>query len=273
MITAIINTDLLIHKMNQLEAALLGSGKDGVELVKGEVRQLSRTIVNFVPPIGANAKEIGEHAVEVGISAVISEATPVLIDEVGSKYGLKDISTAYVTETTGEKLNLEWENIDPIGERIEQYHEQYRNQAGRTPRAFPQSSDKWQARAVVPVGTKQPYAEKKKKMVGLWKASWAYAGAMAGFKFVSWISRHFGTLGNLGIYEPYFDDPKKPFAIIGSRFAGNSRIIASIQKAVQVRARASEKRLGLLMNNYKQQWENGTTIRPGINQTPEVANG
>src|SRR5216684_3910545 len=74
-----ISTSRLHTKLESLRDALIGSGQDATNLVRDEAKHLSRTISKFIPPMGAGAKQVGEHAVETGIKAVFSEAQPTLI--------------------------------------------------------------------------------------------------------------------------------------------------------------------------------------------------
>src|SRR5438105_15927902 len=103
MITWEVDTTVLSQKLLALSRA---SGIDAREIVKTEVRQLSRQITNFTPPIRSetSAQKTGEHAVEAGIKAVFSEAQPQLIDEVGSRYGISDIQQAWISEKDGTRI-------------------------------------------------------------------------------------------------------------------------------------------------------------------------
>src|SRR3954466_11796173 len=118
MITAEVDSSRAVGALESLSDAL---GVDASVLVRDETRRLCRTITNFVPPLKSrhgSPQATGQHAVERELKNLFSEASPHLIDEIGSKYGIRDISTAYVTEKTGTHLNLEWGAIDPTGERM-----------------------------------------------------------------------------------------------------------------------------------------------------------
>ena len=270
MITYELNTDALILKLDSLQAALLGKGQSGdaVQIVRSEAKQLSRTIVNFIPPIGSGGKEVGEHAVEVGIRSVFSEASPELIDEIGSKYGIRDVTQAWITDKDKSRVSLDWQNIDPLGDRIAEYHEQFRNQqTGRTPRPLLKTKGKlWAARVIVPSGTLQPYIDKVKQHVGMWKATWAFSGAQLGHHFVRWISRHFGNVGNLAIYREDLSDPLRPSITMGSRFPGNFRMQSGIKQAINVRSKAVKKRIELLLSDYTRQFNSSSRITPAASR-------
>lgn len=270
MTTFELNTDALILKLDSLQAALIGSGQSGdaISIVRSEAKQLSRTITNFVPPLRGDGEAVGAHAVEVGIRAVFSEASPALIDEVGSKHGIRDVHT-YVTEKDSSRLALDWQNIDPLGDRIAEYHKRFRDpRTGKTPRALRSVKGTWAARVVVPQGTLQPYIDREKKRVGMWKSSWAFAGAQLGHRFPRWISRHFGILGNLTVYQENLSDRLRPTITLGSRYPGNFRIANDIKTAMKVRAKAVEKRIRLILSNYSQQFNHGTRIRPAAGAVP-----
>src|SRR5947207_7817995 len=103
-----VDTSRLNVVLSDLQKALIGQGKDVSTILKDEQRLLTRTIVNFTPPIPAKqARQRGELAVQKDLFSLISEADTRLIDRIGSKYGLKDID-AWRT-TPGGKQHLIWE--------------------------------------------------------------------------------------------------------------------------------------------------------------------
>ena len=259
-----LNADALVLKLDSLQEALLAKGQSGdaVQIVKGEVKQLSRTIVNFIPPLGSGGKEIGEHAVEVGIRSVFSEASPELIDEIGAHYGIRDVTKAWITNKDNSRVSLSWDNIDPLGDRIAEYHGHYRDpRTGKTPPPLPkQKGSLWAARVVVPSGTLQPYIDKVKQRVGMWKATWAFPAAQLGHHFARWISRHFGNIGDLTIYREDLNDPLRPSITIGSRFPGNFKMQSSIEQAIKVRSKAVKRRIELILSDYARQFNSGSRV-------------
>jgi len=184
--------------------AMLGQGKDIANLLKDQHRLLTKTIVNFTPPLPARgAQQTGKDAVKRDLYALISEAAPPLLDRVGSKYGLHDID-AWRTSKTKGRQHLLWENIDPTGANLPALHNQFRNP--RTGRPYPvprPAENEWRSRIVVPIGTREGYVAQIQAHVGRWKARWAFAAAQLGAKFPSWISRHFGQPG--GVFTANLD--------------------------------------------------------------------
>src|SRR5947207_3084883 len=106
---------------------MLGSGKDVTNLLVDEQRRLARAIVNVCPPgPGSGAKKIGELAIEHDVHRLVSEASPELIDHIGSKYGVSNIRAKIFTKKR-ETMLLQWEHMDPTGARLAEYHRLYLN--------------------------------------------------------------------------------------------------------------------------------------------------
>jgi hypothetical protein len=255
MITATVDASRAKSALGSLYDALIAKGKDASHVVEDETKLLARTIVNFTPPLGmrGGARQTGEGAVSREIKNLVSEATPNLIDEVGSKYGVRNISTAYVAEKSGAKLNLLWDYLDPTGGRIEELHEQFRHD-GKVPLTPREAQGVWQSRVIVPTGVRDPYIRKKQRNVGIWKATWALVAARLGDSFPNWISRHFGKRleGTLAIVDlSKLQDEMHPTITFGSRAPGNSKIRRHVQDAVQARAKAIAKKVQLILSDYK----------------------
>ena len=268
MITAEIDVSRAQDSMDALYAAMLGAGQDASNLVKDETRRLAKTIVSFTPPIKGTAgtpRSQGEHAIEREFNSLFSEATPRLIDEVGSKYGLHNIRTAYLTEQGGQRLNLQWDHLDPTGDRMDQYHKMYQRD-GKVPLVRRQSKTVWASRVVVPLGSRGPFIKKFQAHVGRWKATFALVGSRLGDTFPAWISRHFGSLGETGIADlSGLSDAEKPSITFGSRSPGNNKIRSSIQAALNTRARAMVSRARLIVSGYAKDVAQG--MRPRAGQT------
>lgn len=265
MIAAQVDTTKAVAALESLSDALVGAGQDASNLVRDETRRLCKTITNFTPPLkgSGNAKQTGEHAIEREFKSLFSEATPLLIDEVGSKFGVHDIRTAFVTEQNGTRLNLRWDNLDPTGNRMEDYHEKYQKN-GKVPLVKNVNNTVWAARVVVPVGSRDPFIKKIQQRVGRWKASFALAGAKLGDKYPSWISRHFGSLSDISVADiSGLSNKENPVVLFGSRAPGNNKIRASIQAAVNARARAMVKRVKLILSGYAKDVANGIRPRAG----------
>jgi hypothetical protein len=260
-----------------LREAMLGHGQDAINLLRDESKLLSRTITNFVPPPRAagNPRQVGEHAVEVSLKNLISEATPNLIDEVGSKFGVRDITTAWVTEQNKEHLNLQWANLDPTGSRLPELHKAFRDRrTGRTPMEKPLKGI-WKSRVVVPLGTRAPYLKQVKARVGRMKATWALIGSKLGDTFPQWISRHFGSVAQYAVADiSHLNDSEKPYVIFGSRAPGNSRLRPAIRDALRFRIRAMAKKTKLIISGYNKNVAAGIKAEAQAHkiarETPEV---
>ncbi len=126
MLTADIDTTRFNDVMGSLHDALIGQGKDVSTLLKDEHKRLTRTIINFTPPIPATgAKQRGELAVKKDLYSLISEAGPELIDRVGSKHGLQNIDDW--TSGVGGKTHILWDHLDPNGTNLTELHNLYRD--------------------------------------------------------------------------------------------------------------------------------------------------
>src|SRR5713101_4106586 len=128
MITGTIDTSRAVRALESLHDAMIGKGMDCSNLLKDETRLLCRTIVNFTPPLKGGAgspQRSGEAAIAREVGGLFSEASQHLIDEIGSRYGIRDVDAAYVTEKNGTRLQLQWQHIDSTGDRMAEYHQQY----------------------------------------------------------------------------------------------------------------------------------------------------
>lgn len=255
-----------------LREAMVGKGQDAANLLRDETKLLVRTITNFVPPPRAagNPRQVGEHAVEVSLKNLISEATPVLIDQVGAMFGLRDITTAWVTEQNKEHLNLQWANLDPTGNRLPELHKAYRDRrTGRT-RMEKEVRGVWAARIVVPLGTREPYIKAVKARVGRMKATWALIGSKLGDSFPQWISRHFGAVSGYAIADTsHLNDPEKPYVIFGSRAPGNFRLRPAIKDALRFRIRAMARKAKLILSDYRADVAAGIKAQAAAHKHPQ----
>jgi hypothetical protein len=259
MITAQI--EMLGLKM-QLENLVRVSSKDAAAVVQDEHRLLTKTIVNFTPPtpaLGMSARKAGENAIKRELASFFSEADASLIDTIGSEHGLTGINT-YITQKDGQKLQLLWNRIDPLGEGMEAQHKAIRNNRGKIPpsRKSGQGSGKWSARVIVPRGTLAAYTAKIQARVGRWKASWAQGLARTGVNFPAWISRHFGTVNEESVFDlSKMNDPVRPSITFGSNSPGNNRIRSLVQNAVNLRAKAVLRKIKLIISGYSKDVASG----------------
>lgn len=270
MISMTVSVDRLVLQLDALKEALAA---DSWDLLKDEVRALSKTLVNFVPPLRANGnpKQVGENAVERDIKNLIGEAQPEFLDEVGSRYGIVDID-AEIPQKGGELLNLKWDHLDPTGARLSEYHKSYRDGHGRVPKVKGQYGEgKWKARVVGPPGARDALIAQKKLKVGRWKATWAFAAHELGAAFPNYISRHFGQIGESAVFDPHYD-AVNPSIVFGSRFGDNFRIAGDLKQGFNVRINAIKKRLKLIASGYAQDVAAGIRISRKADKTkaPEV---
>jgi len=264
MISCSVNVDRLVLQLDALRDA---TQADNWEVLKEETRALSTTLVNFVPPLRANGepRKVGENAVERDIKNLVGEASPEFLDDIGARYGIVDID-AWLTKDGGAKLNLKWDHLDPSGARLEEYHRSYRDRDGRIPKVKGQYGEsKWKARVVAPPGARDQLIAAKKARVGRWKASWAFAAFELGASFPNWLSRHFGTLNELAVFDARYD-AKSPTITFGSRAGGNFRIAKDLNQGFKVRINAIKKRLELMASGYAKDVAAGIRIARKANQ-------
>jgi len=270
MISVDVDTSRLSTVLFGLETALLGQGKDVSTILVDEQRMLTRTIVNFTPPIPVKqARQRGERAVQADLNSLISEAPPGMVDRIGSKYGLKDIDT-YRT-TPGGRQHILWENLNPSGSNLEELHNSYRRPGtGRPQRLKGTSLNEWRARIVVDKGVRQPYIDKVKSHVGRWKAKWAYAAAQLGDKYPQWIARHFGYVSSNTVYQADLSSAN-PFILFGgsgSNFAQNK---SKVQGAVNFRVQTILKRIKIVVSGYAKNVAQGVRIETQAHKTKPEA--
>ncbi len=114
-------------------------------IIVDEQRRLVKQIVNFTGPIPkGGAKQIGENAVRADLESLISEAPPSLVDDIGSRYGVKDIEAPFIRKD-GEEIRLVWENLTVNPGNLPALHNQYRNKNGR-PGRRKSVEGQWRAR-------------------------------------------------------------------------------------------------------------------------------
>ncbi len=258
-ITVDVDTSKFEAALEAVANALVGDGKDVQNLLVDEHRKLTRTIVNFTPPIPASgARQFGELAVKKDLYSLISEAEPALIDRIGSKYGLKDIDTW--TASPGGKVHVLWENLNPSGSNLADLHNWYRNASTGRPGRRRSRLGEWRSRIVVEKGIREPYVNLVQSHVGRWKAKWAYAAAQLGDKYPAWISRHFTHVASKSKFEMNLDDKNKVFIAFGGRGPNFARDMDKINAAIKVRVKAILDRVKLILSGYSKDVAQG--IRP-----------
>lgn len=255
-----IDTKLLSDKLNSLSDALFGAGKDASNVVRDEGRRLTRTIVNFIPPIKSQygpAKKSGEMAIERELKSLFSEAQPELIQKVTKEHGASNVHS-FITKKDGTKQEILWDNvINP--DQMREFHHKNRDNRGKVPlkrSGFPV----WTARVIVPQGSLVPYIKVVQKNVGKGKASMAKAGIDMGDKYPAWIADKTGNNQAAISDISRLADPSRPSVTFGSRAPGINRLGPRIQAAVKMRARAVGRRINLLINGYKGDFEKGRKV-------------
>jgi hypothetical protein len=251
MISAKIDTNGAFLALDSLRDAMVGKGMDASNIVRDEARLLARTIASFTPPPKGNAKKVGEDAIEKDLKSLIAEASYELIDEIGSKFGTRNIQNAYITKKDGTQVELNWENLDYTGSGLDDLHKKYRNQDGRVPRLHKSRANVWKSRVVVPEGVRAPFIKKIQQRVGRAKAAWAFTAYKLGGSVPGWISRHFGSLGSTSISSTEgLSDTIKPSVLFGSRAPGVRKMQSQIQAAVRVRTKAIARKVKLILSDY-----------------------
>ena len=255
-----VDTSRLNVVLTGLREALIGQDKDVSRILVDEQRLLTRTIVNFTPPIPSKqARQRGELAVQKDLFSLISEADPRLIDRVGAKYGLKDIDTWRTTP--GGRQHLLWENLNPSGSNLDALHNSYRYPGtGRPKRMKGSNPAEWRARIVVAKGVRQLYVDKVKSHVGRWKAKWAYAAAKLGDKYPNWISRHFSYVSSNTVFQSDLQN-ENPFILFGGRGSNFAQNKAQIQGAVRFRVQTILKRIKLVVSGYAKDVAQGIRVQ------------
>lgn len=246
-----IDTKILSDKLASLHDALLGAGKDASNVVRDEGRRLTRTIVNFIPPIKSrfgNAKQSGEAAISRELSNLFSEAQPELIQRVTKDHGASNVHS-FITDKNGGKTEILWDNVI-TPDQMPAFHKKNQNNRGKVPlvrNGFPV----WTARVIVPQGTLKPYIKAVQKNVGYGKGSMAKAGIAMGDKYPAWIADKTGNNPNAIVDVSMLADVSKPSVTFGTRTPGINRLGPRIQAAVKMRARAVGRRIKLLIEGYK----------------------
>lgn len=255
-----IDTTALNEKLNSLHDALLGAGKDVSTIVKDEARRLTRTIVNFIPPIKShwgNPKASGEGAIRRELQSLFSEASPKLIANLTSRFGVSNVST-FITDKDGTKQEIQWDTVDTTGARMKELHHAAMNRRGKVPlhkrNGYPQI---WSARVVVPQGTREPYIKATQKKVGKGKASMAKAGVLMGDKYPRWIADHINNNQHSVADISKLEDPTSPSVTFGSSAPGIDRLRSRIQSAVRFRATVVGRRIKLILSDYKGDFARG----------------
>jgi hypothetical protein len=254
-----IDTRKLNEVLHDLREALIGQGKDVSTILQDEHRRLTRTIVNFTPPIPSKgAQTIGEKAVRNDLKALISEAGPGLIDSIGAQYGLKDID-AWRTQKGGKTMRLLWDNLALNPAMLPELHNQYRNHLGRIPKMPNLGSGVWSSRIVVEKGRRDTYIAQVQSHVGRWKAKWAYGAAQLGDRYPAWITRHFGHIASKATFRPELtgDKPTITFGGSGPNFAQDK---GKIQGAIKFRVKAITNRIKIVASGYAKEVAQGVRI-------------
>ncbi len=259
MFSVSMDTSKLNVVLNDLRTALIGQGKDISTILQDEHRRLTRTIVNFTPPLPSRgARQIGEKAVATDLHALISEAGPELIDSIGSKHGLRNIS-AWHTSKGGKQLQILWDNLVLNTSQLPELHASYRNKRGRVPRGRNLGGGIWSSRIVVEKGQREPYVKQVQEHVGRWKAKWAFGAAMLGDRYPAWIARHFGYVSKSAVFQHNKSEetPSITFGGSGPNFAQDK---PKINAAIKFRVKAIMNRIKIVVSGYAKDVANNVRV-------------
>jgi hypothetical protein len=253
-ITAEVDSNRLQLAMGELRSAMLDKGMDASNIVSQNTRALARTLTNIAPPLkgpGGSSQKIGLNRIEKELKSLFTEVEPLTIDEVGSLHGIRNIDT-FLTQRDGGRLNLLWDNIDPLGAHMPEFHRKYRSSRGRIPydrRAA--GAGTWRARVVVPQGSRAPYIKAVQARLGRAKCSIGLVGMMLADNYPTYIMRHKGSVQNIAHVEIQLDRKNFPGVAFSSRAPGIGQIRNAVQSAVTWRAKAVERRVRLVLTRYK----------------------
>lgn len=274
MVPVEIDTSKLNVVLNDLREAMIGNGEDVSKLLQQEHKLLTRTIVNFTPPLPATgAKQIGEKAVKRDLHSLISEAPADLIDEIGSEHGLTNIDTYRTLKV--KNVHLLWDRIVPNPQMLPEIHNRYRNKRGRIPIVPGFGGGVWRSRVVVEKGQREPYVKQVQSHVGRWKAKWAFAAAQLGDKYPSWIARHFGDIASKARFQHQLKGVT-PFILFGGSGPNFAQNKSKINAAVKFRVMVLKRRIKLVISNYAKQIANNIRVSSQAhkigNEPPEEVN-
>ena len=273
MVTVDIDTNRLFLMMDAHKRALVSVGGDASHIVETNTKLLARTIANFMPPIRETGNKgsprlNGEAAIQRQLTSLFQESTDKTINDVGSIHGVHNVN-AWITTKDGAKLNLQWDNIDPNGDRMADYHNKYRNKRGTVyvTRQDAVKNGVWKARVIVPVGMRKPYIKLIQERVGRGKCSISIVGQRLGDKYPSWITRHNSYIisSGRGIVQINLSNPAAPSILFGTRAPGCSVVIDKVKAAVKFRVKAIARGTKLILENYKE-WEKLASDKGGRRQ-------
>ncbi len=269
MIAASIDISQASNMFRELRDAMIAKGGDASSLLKRQTRLLCRQLAIDTPPIlasgqgsvGTDAQKSGEDAINrelnrvfFGVSqAQVTEARAVNVSGVASKtlwadksgqvYGVEDV--LFMPDATSEQLAT--------------VHNAARLSNGKVSLAgaFTRNIGRWKFvnRAVTLQSIKDDYIKTVFAKLGRFKATWAVSGADLGDeKYPSWITRHFGRLGNMTfLNRQHMDDPVKGFVIVGTRApgCGEAKYKNKVRHAVEVRMMKIRQEIKLILSDYK----------------------
>lgn len=248
---------------SRFDAALDGirdaAQKDAPTVLVQEHARLTKLAVDFTPPpkhLG-NPQAIGEGAVKADLYSLISEAEPHTLQPIMDKYGTQQVST-FLTTKSGEKIDVEWENIAIGSDRLVELHNEYRNSNGRISRQKAVEGA-WKSRIVVAKGLRDEYVAFVQSHVGRMKAKLAYCASILGARFDGFISRHFSSVSGEAVADIRLSD-QNPSITFGGRGRGFDQVRDPLRDAGNIRAKQMGKRLKYLAKGYAKDVEQG--IRP-----------
>jgi hypothetical protein len=236
--------------IDSIHNAMIGAGKDASTLLQDQAKLLLRKIVDYTPPPGRGnaAKELGERAISNDLHSLISEAPPELFNDIGSRYGVKNVEAPLIKKD-GSELRLVWDNLVANPDNLPAIHNVYRKKNGR-PVKTRQVQGQWRAKIVVEKGVREPYIRKAQGNLGRWKAKWAIHGAKLGDKFPAWITRHFPYAEAHTTHKFEVGGESGPLLVVSGKGPDFQRNLARIQDAMRFRIKQIAKLTQLILSNY-----------------------
>jgi hypothetical protein len=255
--------------LNDLREA---TGKDAAVILHDEFRLLMKQIITLTPPhgLGQSALAAGEGAVKSDLGKAFQPVDEELLNEIGSKFGVDGIDTWITGKSSGDKIHLLWDRLDPSGEGMSDFHQKHRDSRGRVRGVRKKVIGAWAASYVV---AKQDFAEYLKKIlshVGRRKAGWAVAYMELGGKVQEWIRRHVNSGAN-GDVEIRLSDPNNMRISAFNSSPGIKDDERIIRDAQRVRREAMAKKLALIISCYSKDVAQKIRPRRRAQLTPETA--
>lgn len=241
-----ISDSVMQQRLTELQAA---SGKDMSVIVREESKLFLKQVIQFTPPpgLGSDAKKQGENAVKMDIMKLFTPVSQEFLDYVGQRFGGSNVD-GWITGKDGKRIDLKWQQLDPSGAGMSNFHTANRDRRGRVLRKKLGSiMGVWKSRYVVTYAALADYIEKKQANVGLRKAGWSESYMKLSGTVQRWIGRHQGANG--GQIQDKSNDPNPSITMI-NRAPGLSGDAHIIHSAMDNRKESIRRKVKMMFNNY-----------------------